>query len=223
LTYAANIPVAGTPFMTFECQSAVLSCCFSPFMPNVIVGGTYSGEVVLWDNRNESKRTPVQRSTITTEQGHASHTHPVDCLDIVGTQNAHFLVTASTDAKMCNWDLDTLTAPQDTLELQSGTNKQLAATAFSFPANDSNNFVLGTEDGSIYQCSRHGSKAGVGTPFSRGIGMRPQATPLPSHHGPVTVRARAPICAFSLHLCQHVAHLLTATCLLRSFSPTPGR
>jgi hypothetical protein len=192
-------------------------------MPNVIVGGTYSGEVVLWDNRNESKRTPVQRSTITTEQGHASHTHPVYCLDIVGTQNAHFLVTASTDAKMCNWDLDTLTAPQDTLELQSGTNKQLAATAFSFPANDSNNFVLGTEDGSIYQCSRHGSKAGVGTPFSRGIGMRPQATPLPSHHGPVTVRARAPTCAFSLHLCQHVAHLLTATCLLRSFSPTPGR
>lgn len=176
----------GTPFFSFECQSAVLSCRFSPFMPNVIVGGTYSGEVVLWDNRT-SKRTPVQRSSISTEQGQASHTHPVYCLDIVGTQNAHFLVTASTDAKMCNWDLDTLTAPQDTLELQSTTNKPLAATAFSFPNNDSNNFVCGTEDGSIYQCSRHGSKAGVGTPFSRGIGVRAQAAPPPGHHGPVTV------------------------------------
>ena len=44
-------------------QSPVLSCCFSPWQPNIVIGGTYSGQIVLWDNR--AKRTPVQRTALT--------------------------------------------------------------------------------------------------------------------------------------------------------------
>eukprot|EP00041_Stephanoeca_diplocostata_P031236 m.968728 g.968728 ORF g.968728 m.968728 type:complete len:428 (+) comp23918_c1_seq5:123-1406(+) len=110
-----NSHMPDRPEYKFECQSAVLSCSFSPFSPHVIVGGTYSGQVVLWDNRS-NKRTPVQRSAINSK----SHTHPVFCSSIVGTQNAHSLVTASSDGKMCSWDLDTLTQPQESLDLQSG-------------------------------------------------------------------------------------------------------
>jgi len=47
----------------FSLQSAVLSCCFSPYQPNILVGGTYSGQVVLWDQR-VAKKTPVQRSSL---------------------------------------------------------------------------------------------------------------------------------------------------------------
>ena len=36
----------------------------SRFHPNLIVGGTYSGQIVMWDNRTP-KRTPVQRSPLT--------------------------------------------------------------------------------------------------------------------------------------------------------------
>ena len=50
----------------------VMSATFARFHPNLILGGTYSGQVVLWDNRVQ-KRTPVQRSPLSA----AAHTHPV--------------------------------------------------------------------------------------------------------------------------------------------------
>lgn len=50
-------------------QSAVMSATFAKFHPNLVVGGTYSGQIVLWDNRS-NKRTPVQRTPLSA----AAHT-----------------------------------------------------------------------------------------------------------------------------------------------------
>lgn len=52
-----------TPEDVFHCQSAVMSTCFAKFHPNLILGGTYSGQIVLWDNRVQ-KRTPIQRTPL---------------------------------------------------------------------------------------------------------------------------------------------------------------
>ena len=38
--------------------------------------------------------------------------HPVYCMRVVGTQNAHNLISVSTDGKMCSWSLDMLSQPQ---------------------------------------------------------------------------------------------------------------
>ena len=73
----------------------VMSATFARFHPNFILGGTYSGQIVLWDNR-VPKRTPVQRSPLSA----AAHTHPVYCMRVVGTQNAHNLISISTDGKV---------------------------------------------------------------------------------------------------------------------------
>ena len=88
-------------------QSAVTSVAFSKFHPSYIIGGTYSGQLVLWDLRS-GKRTPVQRSPLSS----SAHTHPVYCLDVVGTENAHNLISASTDGRLCSWNLDNLSQPQ---------------------------------------------------------------------------------------------------------------
>lgn len=37
---------------------------------------------------------------------------------MVGTQNAHNVISVSSDGKLCSWSLDMLSQPQDTLELQ---------------------------------------------------------------------------------------------------------
>uniref|UniRef100_A0A8C5BXN0 Dynein cytoplasmic 1 intermediate chain 2 n=1 Tax=Gadus morhua TaxID=8049 RepID=A0A8C5BXN0_GADMO len=92
-----------TPEYTFHCQSEVMSAGFARFHPNLVVGGTYSGQIVLWDNRS-NKRTPVQRTPLSA----SAHTHPVYCVNVVGTQNAHNLISISTDGKMCSWSLDML-------------------------------------------------------------------------------------------------------------------
>lgn len=43
--------------------------------------------------------------------------HPVYCLGMVGTQNAHNVISISSDGKLCSWSLDMLSTPQEILEL----------------------------------------------------------------------------------------------------------
>ncbi|ESN94691.1 hypothetical protein HELRODRAFT_107931 [Helobdella robusta] len=157
-----------SPEYVFHYQSPVTSACFAKFHPNLVIGGTYSGHIVLWDNRS-NKRTPVQRTPISA----AVHTHPVYCLDVVGSQNAHNLASISTDGKMCFWNLDMLSQPQETMELQHKQSKQAAAMCFSFACCDSNNFVLGCEECVVYSACRHGNKTGILDIFE-------------GHQGPVT-------------------------------------
>lgn len=46
---------------------------------------------------------------------------------------------------------------QDSLELVYGKqNKAVAVTSMAFPLGDVNNFVVGSEDGSVYTACRHG-------------------------------------------------------------------
>ncbi|MCI4374170.1 hypothetical protein PGIGA_G00003180 [Pangasianodon gigas] len=154
-----------TPEHIFHCQSSVMSVGFAQFHPNLVVGGTYSGQIVLWDNRSH-RRTPVQRTPLSA----AAHTHPVSSINVVGTQNAHNLITVSTDGKMCSWSLDMLSQPQDSMELNYNKSKVVAVTGMAFPAGDVNNFVVGSEEGTVYTASRHGSKAGINEMFEGHLG-----------------------------------------------------
>uniref|UniRef100_A0A3P8VYH3 Dynein cytoplasmic 1 intermediate chain 1 n=1 Tax=Cynoglossus semilaevis TaxID=244447 RepID=A0A3P8VYH3_CYNSE len=157
-----------TPEYIFHCQSPVVSVGFAKFHPNLVVGGTYSGQIVLWDNRSH-RRTPVQRTPLSA----AAHTHPVYCVNVVGTQNANNLITVSTDGRMCSWSLDMLSQPQETMELLYNKSKPVAVTGMAFPMGDVNNYVVGSEEGTVYTASRHGSKAGICEMFE-------------GHQGPVT-------------------------------------
>ncbi|MGH0150861.1 UNVERIFIED_CONTAM: hypothetical protein FKN15_022083 [Acipenser sinensis] len=111
-------------------SSSVMSVCFARFHPNLVVGGTYSGQIVLWDNRSH-RRTPVQRTPLSA----AAHT--------------------------------------ESMELVYNKSKPVAVTGMAFPTGDVNNYVVGSEEGTVYTACRHGSKAGIGEMFE-------------GHQGPVT-------------------------------------
>ena len=49
----------------------------------------------------------------------------------MGTQNAHNLISVSTDGRLCSWSLDMLSAPQETLELQVNIDKSSKTGEFS--------------------------------------------------------------------------------------------
>lgn len=66
-----------------------------------------------------------------------------------------------------------LSQPQDCMELQHKQSKAVNVTCFSFLSGDVNNFVVGSEDCSVYAACRHGSKAGISDIFE-------------GHQGPVT-------------------------------------
>lgn len=49
-----------------------------------------------------------------------------------------------------------LFSPQDSMELVHKQSKAVAVTCMSFPIGDVNNFVVGSEEGSVYTACRHG-------------------------------------------------------------------
>lgn len=161
------------PEYRFHCQSPVMTCFFSKFSPTLIVGGTYSGQIVLWDIRARSN--PMQHTPLSS----IGHTHPVYAMEIVGTKNAHSLVTVSTDGKLCVWSLENLLQPQEVLELHSKQSRPVSAaapvavTSMAFKEGEVNGFFVGSEEGAVYSASRHGSQRGVSERFE-------------GHFGPVT-------------------------------------
>ncbi|UZJ54845.1 hypothetical protein CBS101457_004165 [Exobasidium rhododendri] len=158
-----NIHLADRPEFVFHAQTDVLSTCFSPFHPNLVIGGTYSGQILVWDTRARSL--PILKTPLSA----AGHTHPVYSIQMIGTQNAHNLMTASTDGTVCSWMLDMLARPQETLELLNSSHPktdEVSVTVLGFPDQETTNFWVGTEEGNIYQAARYdraGFKAGLNT------------------------------------------------------------
>ncbi|KAK2775268.1 hypothetical protein FQN52_000721 [Onygenales sp. PD_12] len=160
-----NLHLHSRPEFVFHSMSDILTAKFSPFHPNLIVGGSYSGQVLLWDTRSSRAGggAPVQKTPLTG----SGHTHPVYNISIVGTQNAHNIITASTDGVVCGWTVDMLSQPQEYLELTTpppSKTEDLAPTTMTFPQSDPTFFLVGTEEGAIYPCHRYdraGAKAGT--------------------------------------------------------------
>ncbi|EPS40917.1 hypothetical protein H072_5216 [Dactylellina haptotyla CBS 200.50] len=156
-----NVHLHDRPEYIFHAQSDVLTARFSPYHPNLIVGGAYSGQVLIWDTR--AKAQSVLRSPLTG----SGHSHPVYSVTVVGTQNANNIVSCSTDGLVCGWSMDMLANPLEVLELTSpspGRNDDLAPTCMAFPHSDPTYFLVGTEEGGVYPCHRYdraGAKAGV--------------------------------------------------------------
>lgn len=100
-----------SPEFVFTCQSPLMTARFHDFSPNLLVGASYSGQVVLWDMRAKSE--PVQRAPISSE----GHTHPIRDLSIVGSNNSHSIVTVSSDGKLCKWDTSQLLKPVESMQL----------------------------------------------------------------------------------------------------------
>ncbi|KAF3909077.1 hypothetical protein ABW21_db0203133 [Orbilia brochopaga] len=156
-----NVHLHDRPEYIFHAQSDVLTARFSPYHPNLIVGGAYSGQVLIWDTR--AKAQSVLRSPLTG----SGHSHPVYNVSVVGTQNANNIISCSTDGLVCGWSMDMLANPLEVLELTSpspGRNDDLAPTCMAFPHSDPTYFLVGTEEGGVYPCHRYdraGAKAGV--------------------------------------------------------------
>jgi dynein intermediate chain len=143
-------------------SSDILTAKFSPFHPKLLVGGCYSGQVLLWDTRMRSPN-PVQKTPLTG----LGHTHPIYALDVVGTQNANNIISCSTDGVVCTWSVDMLAQPQERLELHApppAKSEDVAPQCIAFPPADPTYFLAGTEEGTVFACHRYeraGAKAGV--------------------------------------------------------------
>ncbi len=87
------------------CDSQINTIKFFPYSKNILLGGLYNGQIVLWDLR--AKNMPVMKSGSSKD----SHIYPVSSLAVTGTQLANNLTSFSTDGEVCHWDLKNITSP----------------------------------------------------------------------------------------------------------------
>lgn len=162
-----NSHMTSKPEYAFTANSDVLCASFSPHHPKLVLGGTYSGQVCLWDMRVQSNDgAPVQTTPLAGEYG--GHAHPVYSLAVVGTQHANNIVSVSTDGTACAWTFDMLAKPIEHLSLTTPPDRhktdQVAPTCISFSKSDQTYFLAGTEQGGIVSVQRYdraGQEAGV--------------------------------------------------------------
>ena len=83
-----NLHVRDRPEMVFTAPNDVVSVLASPFHPHLFVGGTFGGQVLLWDARQRGL--PVQRTPWAFSSG-GTHAAPVYALRIAGSAHAHHL------------------------------------------------------------------------------------------------------------------------------------
>ncbi|WFD33062.1 hypothetical protein MSPP1_004119 [Malassezia sp. CBS 17886] len=179
------------PEFAFVAPTDVVSVLASPFHPQLFVGGTYSGQLFLWDTRHGAL--PAQRTPLALGEG-SGHAAPVYSLRMVGGAQAHHLVSASTDGVVCTWSLDMLARPHETLTLRNPLHPRSADVAVStldFPRRDATQFLLGTEEGNVYGASRY-DRAGV-------------AAGLDAEH--IYVAHSAPVTRLEFHPAAHRADL----------------
>ncbi|BEJ15171.1 hypothetical protein CspHIS471_0409380 [Cutaneotrichosporon sp. HIS471] len=161
-----NLHLLERPEFVFHAPSDVLSVCLSPFHPQLVFGGSHSGQVLLWDTR--AKHLPVNKTPLSS----SGHTSPIYAMKMVGTQNANSLITTSTDGLVCAWQADMLSQPQEALLLTvpsggpASTTKtdEVSIASLGFADNETASFWVGTEEGSVYQANRYdraSAKAGL--------------------------------------------------------------
>lgn len=183
-----NMHLRERPEFTFEAPTDVTSVLASPFHPTLYVGGTYSGQILLWDARQRGL--PVQRTPLSFSAGAESgHCAPVYSLRMVGTAQAHHLVSASTDGLVCTWTMDMLAKPQESIMLTNPLHPRSAdvgIASLDVPADDATRFLLGTEEGNVYGAARYnraGAAAGLDTEYVY-VGHAAPVTRLECHPTP---------------------------------------
>ena len=51
MVWNTKFPTRGSPEFRFHCNELITAAAMVRFHPNLVIGGTYSGQVVLWDSR----------------------------------------------------------------------------------------------------------------------------------------------------------------------------
>ena len=152
---------------------------FSPHQPNLIVGGTYSGQILVWDMRQKSL--PVSKTPLN-DRG---HTQPVCQVEHLGSHNARSLVSVSSDGVLCTWNPEMLTEPTERMELSGAATGRadFAVTSMGHPESDSATLYFGGEDGGIHPVTNSAwrmERAGGGhAALANNDVYR-------GHHGPIT-------------------------------------
>ena len=116
----------GRPEFRLCALAPVLAASFHPQDPHIVVGGCYSGQVVLWDLRacKPGGQGPAEHPTHRSNMSGRGHKHPISsmCFALPGagaSSSVLELLTVSSDGQICHWDLSSATSSSSTVTVSS--------------------------------------------------------------------------------------------------------
>ncbi|XP_069728508.1 dynein axonemal intermediate chain 2 [Phaenicophaeus curvirostris] len=177
-SYIWDVEKTKKPEMVLRPPSPLVTLKYNPKDSHLLLGGSYNGLMGYWDTRKGSL--PVEIST--TELGHREPVYGAFWLQSkTGTE----CFSASTDGQVLWWDIRKLSEPTESLILditrEGLKDKALGAISLEFEPTMPNEFLVGTEQGTIISCNRKAS-----TPANK------ISSTFSGHYGPVYAVARNP-------------------------------
>ena len=145
------------PEFTLTCQAEITSAIFHTYTPKLIIGGTFAGQVVLWDTRGSE--VPIMKTPLGIIEN--THNSPIVGLGVVGTTISNQIISVS-NGIICLWSLSNLSKPIKRIELKHDDNnyqiKEIGVLCMGMQNYENNNLLIGSDDNSIYQITLHGNE-----------------------------------------------------------------
>ncbi len=136
----------------------VTSLEFSKLNPMILAVGLLNGDINIYDIRRENDYEIPVESSAGMSIGHSDPVWEVKWTT-KGVERFETLVSISTDGKVLEWNMKKGFIGKTLMQLsRAGTSegwisRQAAGLCISFPINDPNLYVVGTEEGTIHKCS----------------------------------------------------------------------
>ena len=159
LIYIWSLAIRKVPEFTFTCQPEITSAIFHPYNPQLVLGGTHTGQVMIWDTRgkqNAVNKTPLGLGG--GQSGIKTHTSDIICLGVIGSTNSSHIISLSNGA-ICLWSMNNLSAPVKRIELKTQGKKEsedlseMNILSMGMQQYETNNLLIGSDDNNIYQIS----------------------------------------------------------------------
>ena len=119
------------PDYVINYQTEITSAIFYKDNPNLVIGGSMTGQILLWDIKS-GRAVPEQKSPLgigTKDEKNREikdennlHKFPVHCLAIVGKDKN--LISISTDGVLCEWSLSNLSKPINKYDISMFKNDE---------------------------------------------------------------------------------------------------
>ena len=159
-----SLAMRKVPEYVFTCQAEVTSAIFHSYNPKLIIGGTYTGQVLIWDTRG--KQMPVMKTPLGIGSGNSgmkTHSAAISCLGVVGSTNSNHIISVS-NGVICTWSLANLSKPVKRIELikkkseEKGGLDEIGCLSMGLAQFETNSLLIGSDDNNIYQISLHGNE-----------------------------------------------------------------
>jgi len=157
--------VPGEPDTSISIQGFVMSLAFHPSQPAILAGGTYNGELMIWNTASEDLD-PLLSSSSIDDYFHREAIQTVEWIPADLSNDSYLIATVSGDGKVLIWDAREydLSYPSRGFMLLGSKKRVLGGRCMSFSPVDPWLFVIGGETGTVMRAFRPPPGASMGKP-----------------------------------------------------------